>query len=123
MTMSRDNRELLRVGLAGVSRGSPLSDRILLALLNDLDAVEAQLAAALAVLREVEFGDHTDFGDMCPLCTAGRAAQGKDPGSPHSAGCKLAAVLAGEPRCPVCGGLPLPGCDGKHLCPAPPAAP
>ncbi len=122
MTMSRDNRELLRVGLVGVGPGSTLSDRILLTLLDDLDAAEARGAAALAVLREVEFGDETDFGDYCPVSGCGGMAPQTNPdhpGKPHSPGCKLAAVLAGEPRCSVCGAPPEPGMNGLHLCPSP----
>ncbi len=82
--------------------------------------ISGNLRAAMEVLRAVEFGDETDFGDYCPVSgCGGMAPQDRHPGKPHSPGCKLAAVLAGEPRCSVCGGLPLPGCDGLHLCPAP----
>lgn len=50
----------------------------------------ARAPAMLGVLREVEFGDHTDFGDYCPhpTCNAERPGQ-------HGPTCQLNAVLRG----------------------------
>lgn len=147
MTMSRDNRELLRVGLVGVGPGSTLSDRILLTLLDDLDAADKErndlvaryetqvvevarkaydqrdaalatveawtqavagatknaekavtlsllyaerLAAALAVLREVEWQERANYWRGCPSCWG-------DEGDGHKPDCKLDAVLKGMP--------------------------
>ena len=127
VTLSRDNRELLRVGLVGVGPGSTLSDRILLTLLDDLDAAEAQvaafqqrldrdtagrldatsallrnntdlrvqLAAALAVLREVEWGSDIHKPNECPSCGGNKPVGGHLIGYGHFEDCALDAALRG----------------------------
>ncbi len=118
MTMSRDNRELLRIGLVGVGPGSTLSDRILLALLDDLDAAdrerndliaryETQLVelarkaydqrdAALEVLREIEWGSDVSHPRECPSCGGSQPEGGRSIGYGHFEDCKLASALGVE---------------------------
>ena len=82
-----------------VGYGHDLKHRGAQALLAALDAVRAELAAAIAVLRSVEWdGPNTDgIGDSCERCPQcyGRKTAG------HHDGCALAAALAvptGDPH-------------------------